>query len=221
MARATGLYRGVTADARRAERRARLLEAALELVGQGGWGAASVRAVCAEAKLTARYFYESFENREELLLALFDTITQEAAMKVVEAVAADSGDAEAKSRAAIGAFVDVLVEDPRKARVAFNEAEGNEVLLRRRRDGLRLFARLVAEQARAFYGAPPDHSDHIIEVTATLLAGGLAELLTVWLDGEVAATRDQLVDDVAALFAATGGTAAAIARRRASGAESR
>ena len=221
MERATGIYRGVTADARRAERRARLLDAALELVGSGGWGAASVRAVCAEAKLTARYFYESFDSREELLLALFDTITEEAAVKVVEAVAAAPGDAEAKSHAAIGAFVDVLVEDPRKARVAFNEAEGNEALLRRRRDGLRLFARLVAEQARAFYGAPPDHADHIIDVTATLLAGGLAELLPAWLDGQVAATRDELVDDVAALFAATGGTAAAIARRRASGAESR
>jgi hypothetical protein len=58
-------------------------------------------------------------------------------------------------------------------------------------------------------------------VTATLLAGGLAELLMAWLDGDVGATRDELVDDVAALFAAMGGTAAAIARRRASGAETR
>ena len=222
MARASsGIYRGVGADERRAERRARLLEAALELVGSGGWQAATVRAVCAHAKLTTRYFYESFESREAMLLALFDAITQEAATKVIVAVAEAPGDAEAKARAAIGSFVDLLVEDPRKARVAFTEAEGNDALLRRRRDGRRMFARLIAEQARAFYGAPPAHVDHIVEVTATLLAAGLAELLIAWLDGDVAATRDELVDDVAALFAGTGGTAAAIARERASGAETR
>ncbi|HYV16621.1 MAG TPA: TetR/AcrR family transcriptional regulator [Conexibacter sp.] len=222
MARAsTGVYRGVGADERRAARRAALLESALELVGSGGWSAATVRAVSAHAKLTTRYFYESFESREALLLALFDAITQEAAADVVAAVAAEPGDAEAKARAAIGCFVDLLVEDPRKARVAFTEAEGNDALLRRRRDGRRLFARLVAEQARGFYGAPPEHVDHVVEVTATLLAGGFAELLIVWLDGDMAATRDELVDDAAALFAAAGGTAAAIARRRASGAETR
>jgi AcrR family transcriptional regulator len=159
MARAaTGRYRGVSAAERRAERRARLLDAALELVGHDGWGAASVRAVCARAKLTTRYFYESFESREALLLALFDAITQDAAEQVVVAVAAEPGDAEAKARAAIGRFVDLLVADPRKARVAFTEAEGNDALLQRRRDGRRMFAQLIAEQARSFYAGPTTSS---------------------------------------------------------------
>lgn len=211
----TGVYRGVTADERRAERRARLLEAALELVGAGGWQAAGVRAVCGRAQLTTRYFYESFQNRDALLLALLDAIVEEAAARVLTAVAAAPDDAGSKARAAVGAFADLLAEDPRKARVAFGEAEGNDALVRRRRDGLRLFARLMAEQARAFYepeGAAVD--DPIVEIAALLLAGGMAELFVAWLDGDVQATREQLVEDVAALLAATGDAASAIAQGR-------
>lgn len=210
----TGVYRGATAEERRAERRARLLDAGLELVGTDGWYAATVRAVCARARLTTRYFYESFETRDALLLALFDAITEEAAARVLAAVATAPDEAQAKSRAAVGAFVDLLVEDPRKARVAFSEAQGHEQLVRRRRDGLRLFARLMAEQARAFYG-PGDDADALVGVTAIMLAGGMAELFVAWLDGEVAATRDELVEDCAALLAATGDAASAIARDRA------
>lgn len=212
----TGVYRGATSEERRAERRARLLEAGLELVGTGGWHAAGVRAVCTRAQLTTRYFYESFENRDALLLALFDAITEEAAARVLAAVAAAPDEAEAKSRAAVGAFVDLLVEDPRKARVAFSEAQGHELLVRRRRDGLRMFARLMAEQARAFY-APAEGADRLVDVTAIMLAGGMAELFVAWLDGDVPATRDELVEDCAALLAATGDAAFAIARLRAAG----
>lgn len=213
---ATGIYRGVAAEERRAERRARLLEAALQLVGEGGWSAVTVRAVCARAGLTGRYFYESFDSRDALLLALFDGIVEEAAARVLTAVAAAPEDAERKSHAAVGAFVDLLVEDPRKARVAFTEAEGNELLVRRRREGLRMFAALMAEQARAFYGGPAQ-SDHIADVTALLLAGGMAELLMAWVDGDVPVTRDELVADCAALFAAAGAAASAIGIERTTG----
>jgi AcrR family transcriptional regulator len=209
----TGVYRGVAAEERRAERRARLLEATLDLVGAGGWQAATVRGVCARAGLTTRYFYESFASRDALVLALFDAITEQAAVRVLTAVAAAPDDAERKAHAAVGAFVDLLVEDPRKARVAFAETAGNDGLTQRRREGQRMFARLTAEQALAFYGAPAE-ADRIVHITATLLAGGFSELLTAWLDGDVEATRDELVDDCAALFAAAGGTAAGIARRR-------
>lgn len=205
-------YGGATSGERRAERRERLLEAGLDLAGGAGWPAATVRAVCARAKLTPRYFYESFEDRTALLLALFDAIAEEAAGRVLAAVADAPGDAEAKSRAAIGAFVDLLVEDPRKARVMFVEAAGEEALAARRLETLRGFASLVATQAREFYGTPTG-SDRIVDTTAFLLAGGLAELLLAWLDGHVASTRDELVADCAALFAAMGAAAESLTRR--------
>lgn len=209
----TGVYGGVPADQRRAERRARLIEAGLDLAGTDGWQAATVRAVCARAKLTPRYFYESFENRDALLLAIFDELAAEAAERVLVAVTAAPEEAEAKSRAAVAAFVDLLVEDPRKTRILFAEAMGHEALIRRRLDVLKMFAGLIADQARAFY-RPPRGSERLVDTTAFLLAGGLAELLIAWLDGDLESTRDELVDDVAALLAATGEAAVGIARRR-------
>ena len=57
-------YGGLTAEERRAERRARLVRAATEIWVAEGWAAVSMRAVCARAGLTDRYFYEEFGNRE-------------------------------------------------------------------------------------------------------------------------------------------------------------
>ena len=52
-------------------------------------------------------------------------------------------------------------------------------------------------------------------MTATLLAGGIAELLISWLAGDLDVSRDELVDDCVALFIATGEAAAAVGRARA------
>ena len=63
-------------------------------------------------------------------------------------------DARANARAAIGAFVELVTDDPRKARVLFVEAMGSEALAQHRFETLRMFATLVADQARSFYGMP-------------------------------------------------------------------
>lgn len=203
-------YGGVPQAQRIARRRASLREAGLDIVGREGWQAATVRAICARAKLTARYFYESFSSREELLLEVFDGIVEEAAAAVLAAVAAAPADARAKAHAAIDAFLEVLEADPRKARVAFVEAVGEEALAARRQLAVRSFAGLVAAQARDFYPAAGDAA--IVDVSALLLVGGLADLLLVWFDGELAISRDELVESCADLFAAVGETTGRVSR---------
>jgi AcrR family transcriptional regulator len=194
-------YRGVSAEQRRADRRERLLEAGLDLFGSDGWGATTVRGVCARAGLTERYFYESFKDREALLLAVFDEIIAEATRVVLEAVAAAPHDEREKSRAAIAAFVDLMTDDPRKGRVAFVEAMGSEQLMLRRLATMRAFAQLITDQAQAFYGkSSVPRAD--AELTALLLVGGLAETLIAWLGGSLELSRDRLVDHVADLFVA-------------------
>src|ERR1700742_1768346 len=66
-------FRGVAPEDRKAERHLRLLEAGIEAYGTRGFHAVGVRDVCGLAKLTERYFYESFENREALFLAVYRT----------------------------------------------------------------------------------------------------------------------------------------------------
>ena len=76
MAVQSGVYRGVPAERRRAERRERLMEATLEV-----WADAERRttmtAVCAEAGLSERYFYESFTDLDQALRAVLDATAEE------------------------------------------------------------------------------------------------------------------------------------------------
>src|SRR5213595_3963397 len=206
---ATRVYGGQSADERTEARRQRLMDAALELMGTEGWPGTSVRAVCREAALTPRFFYESF-----------DDLDVRATAAILEAVHDAPAEPAAQARAAIATFVDQLTGDPRRARVAFAEALGNEALARRRLQAMRAMAQLIAAHGRAAYGAPPE-ADTLVEITASLLAGGIAELLIAWLDGAIDATRDELVADCAALFMVTAEGAAAIGRERARRASAR
>lgn len=214
----TQVYGGVPADERRAERRARLMAAAFELLGTEGWSGTTVRAVCAEAKLTPRFFYESFPDLDALAVAVFDDLVAGTTERVLDAVAAaiarDPDDRLAQARVAIGTLVHDLTDDPRRARVAFVEALGNETLARRRLDAMRTLAQLIAFHGRASYGSTAQ-DEGLVEVTASLLAGGLGELLILWIDGHLSVSQSELVEDCAELFVATGESAARIARARA------
>jgi AcrR family transcriptional regulator len=207
------VYAGRSASERKAQRRERLLEAGLELAGTGGGAALTVRGACEHAGLTARYFYESFSDREALLIAVFDQIAGEAAVSVLAAVGAAGETAEEKARAAIAAFVELVAEDPRKARVLFVEAPDSAALMERRLATVRVFADLVAGQGRDFYEVTAGE-DALVATTATMLAGGLAQTLLSWLDGTLQSTREELVEHCALLFVATGEAAVAVARGR-------
>jgi AcrR family transcriptional regulator len=209
----SGVYRGVPAEARRAERRERLLDAGLDLLGTEGWQATTVRGVCRRARLTARYFYESFSDLDELLVAVFDRMMDELAAQVLAAIDAAPDDAYATSHAAIETGIRYLTDDPRRARLGFVEALSSEPLMRRRLDAMRMFAGLLAGQAHSFYDTPPE-AEPLVQVTATMLVGGIAELLITWLDGALSVSRDQLIDDITELVVATGDSASDLARRR-------
>ncbi len=56
-------YGGKTTTERRAERRERLLDAGLALFGTQGFATVTIEALCAEAGLNPRYFYEQFSRR--------------------------------------------------------------------------------------------------------------------------------------------------------------
>jgi AcrR family transcriptional regulator len=199
----TGRYGGVPADERRAERRERLLDAALEILGTDGWQATTVRGVCARARLNPRYFYESFSGLDELLVAVFDRIAAEAMEAVLAAVAENPQDPEATARGTIGSFVALMTDDPRKGRVAFVEAMGSEALMRRRLDTLQRFAEIVAAYAQGVAGAGAV-DPQTAQLTAQMLVGGLTEALIAWLEGRLEVSRETLVEHAAALFVAAG-----------------
>jgi AcrR family transcriptional regulator len=194
-------YRGRTATERTSTRRAALLEAALDLLGDGG-ATVTMTAVCDRAGLTERYFYESFRNREELLLTLLDQVAEEVRVAVDEAVGDAEGDQADVSRRGLDALLGVLGDDPRKGRFALISSAQVPVLRERRAALLDGFAALLIERTRQMYGvrawAPPDD-----RIEALLFVGGLAELLAAWLAGELDATRDQVMAAATRHFLAT------------------
>lgn len=118
-----GLYAGTPREQRIAERRDALLQAAFELIGTQGHRAATVRAVCKQAGLTDRYFYESFDNGEDLLITLFDGLVEEMKASMQTAFAAAEPELEAVCIAGVDAFLEEM-SDPRKARILMMEVLG-------------------------------------------------------------------------------------------------
>lgn len=207
-------WAGVPAADRVSERRSLLLDAALDLLGGTGWAGTTVRAVCERARLNPRYFYESFDDLDALVVALYDRLVAELRDAVRVAVAAAGDDPRAQVRAAVDTTTRYVDEDRRRARVLYVEALGNEALNRRRLETGFALAGYVEADAAERHGRLPS-GEQIGKVTAAVLVGGFSELLIAWLDGRIAVSREQLVDDATDLFVALGDTAAAIAARRA------
>jgi AcrR family transcriptional regulator len=195
----TRIYRGAASKDRRSRRRSQLLEAGLQLLGTEGWQATTVTAVCESARLTPRYFYESFADRDELLVAIFDGIIADVTREVR---AANPADAEEILRATVRAFVKVVTEDPRKGRAAFLEALGSEALWRRRIEGMHQFANWLADQA---HGNRRRRKDEVrrLKTASLIAAGGLIETMIAWLDGRLDSTADELIEDYTRVCAAT------------------
>jgi AcrR family transcriptional regulator len=208
-------YGGATADERRAERRSRLIAAGTALLGADPdeGGGLTVRGACAQAGLTPRYFYESFESSDALATAVFEAVVEGAAKAVADALAEAEPDPVSRSRATVEAFVTFAVDDPRRARVLFVEGAGSELLREQRAAALRTFAELAAAQGRELYGTVAG-SDELVETASFLIAGGMAELLLAFVRGELASDREQLIDDTVALLGAIGEAAARIAAAR-------
>lgn len=186
-------WAGTTLGDRREARRARLLEVGLELLGREGAGAVTVRSVCRHAKLTDRYFYESFPDRSALLVAVFEEVATEARQAIAEAT--DSGPAwpAAVARRAVEAFLGVLLDDPRKGRVLLLESFTEPALSRRAFELQPLFTDLIRAHL-----ASPTHPE--AEMTATALIGALANLFRRWLDGDLPADRAAVTDYVVQLL---------------------
>src|ERR1700754_2906752 len=83
-------YSGQSFEDRLAERRERLIHAAAMVAGRVGLEATSVAAICAEAGLTARYFYESFPTREAIFVEAYRAVQNE----LLTRIAAAPGDAK-------------------------------------------------------------------------------------------------------------------------------
>ncbi|MBF6349295.1 TetR/AcrR family transcriptional regulator [Nocardia flavorosea] len=197
-------YGGLSAEERRAQRRSALLDAALEIIGTQGLDKLTVSGMCAQAALNERYYYESFSSRDDVLTALVDSIAEELVLAIVAAAHAATGDSRAKAHAAITAGIHLLTDDPRKTEVTMVAAMATPQLRARTTETIRTFARLVASEGIEFYGITDPAPDPVIDFRATYLVGGLVQSLTSWVRGDLAITRDTLIDYTTDVFVLLG-----------------
>jgi AcrR family transcriptional regulator len=152
-----------------------------------------MRSVCTQAGLTQRYFYESFTDPQALALALYDDVAAEAEHTLLEALSRAEQDGPSRTRAAVDAFVKLVVNDPRKGRVLLMEPPENNALRDRRRRAFDRFVEIVAGDIEQHPGQPTPGPLELA-MSARALVGALTELLMARLRGEIRVPLDQLVD---------------------------
>lgn len=174
-----GRWSGVPIPDRQALRRAELIAAGVELLGSRGGPALTVRAVCRDAGLTERYFYESFSDRDEYVAAVYDAVCDTAMSTLMKS---DS------PREAVERFVELMVDDPARGRVLLLAPEAEPVLAHSGAEWMPSFIELLQRKLTRITNPT------VQAMVATGLIGALSALFTAYLDGRLTATREQFID---------------------------
>jgi len=176
---------GRTVEARRAARRAQLIDAAIDVWVESGWAAVTLRSVCARAGLNDRYFRESFADRSELLAAAWDHVRDETTATLTAAI----GDRREVLpldvlHRAIEAVVRGFADDPRRTQVLFGDHAGSEILERRRRDLVLVVTDMLATGLEPYLRVGVDLGE--FHRMVLMAVGGFVELTGAWQAGVVA-----------------------------------
>ena len=200
-----GSQRGVTAKRRtrptRAETRARVLAAALEVFGDRGIAASTVSDVAAAAGMTKGAVYSSFASKDDLVLAMME----EHAMQRLSAALAGFAEAD-DLQAAIGRVGSVLIEAIRSDAVwhrllaeyfalTYHDPSTRLALRNRRREARDTVARALTRLSESLGVALPLPADQLA-VVLFAISNGLG--IEAGIDSD--AVPDELFGSVLALI---------------------
>jgi AcrR family transcriptional regulator len=190
------LYGGESRAVRVGRRRQAFLDAALEIFGTIGYRKSTVKTLCKQAQLADRYFYESFETTEDLLVAAYEEQARALRAQVMAAFVSVAPTAttlqvvEACLRAVFGG-----VKDVRVARLIWLEVLGvsprvDKIYAATTHE----FASLLVTLARSKQPQwdLPKETERVLGLS---LVGGVSECIQQWL-------MDNYRGDVESLIAA-------------------
>jgi AcrR family transcriptional regulator len=187
-------YRGVSHDERRAHRREQLVAAAIAVYGERGYRHATVKAVCEAAGLTERYFYESFANSDELLIASYEAVTANVFGLLTRAAQAAGRNRTERARAMLGAYFTSLQADPRSARVFLVEIRGVSRAVDKAFDAsLRSIGREVAR----LVGSPRVAQDELLQAGTV---GGVIHIALRWIEDDYAPAVETVTESALRLM---------------------
>lgn len=174
-----GRWSGIPLQDRQTRRRDGLIAAGVNLLGGESGSALTVRAVCRAAELTERYFYESFDDRDQFVRAVYDDVCTTAMSALTSSTT---------PRDAVERFVALMVDDPVRGRVLLIAPEREPVLTRSGAEWMPNFIEMLQRKLTRI--TDPAHQ----AMMATGLVGALTALFTAYLNGRLAATREQFID---------------------------
>lgn len=197
-------YRGKSAQERKAERKRQLIEAAVLLFGQQGFANVSIDALCAQAGLTKRYFYEAFDSREALLTAAYSSVTRDFMNFVQQSLSLNVADARKMVRAGLESTFEFVIQNPDKARLMLIEAvqvrgHMGSVYGKRYDD----FVTLLIEVTRPFLVKKPPE-EKVLRVVAKGVLGSIIHLCQNWIATDFKQPMSELIDGTESILGGVG-----------------
>ena len=194
----------MTLEQRTAERRERFLEAGLNIFGNEGFHAATVRKICKEAGLTDRYFYESYSSMEALLIEVYERCLKSILTRVQSTLIAVNKD-EAPNQL-LTELLDHFfteMEDPRVAKVCMFEAEGvSDHMHNLYNDYIRRFVTILLSASQGYTNKWP-LSEEESEVLGNAIVGGIIQATRNWALNDYHLSKKSMINGIVVLFLGT------------------
>jgi AcrR family transcriptional regulator len=179
------------------DRRAAILDAALEVFSRHGYNGASIDEIAGAAGISKALIYEHFPSKRELHVSLLERHTQDIFMRLAQT--ADTKDpGEVRLRNGVNAFLEWAETNQRAFRLLFRdtfEPEVAGVLDRLQNQATGAIAALMASEPALQSGGSDPELALAIEAMAQQLSGGV-QSLAIWWQSHPDIERDWLVDRV-------------------------
>ena len=170
-------YSGQSFADRQGDRRARLVQAALMVAGRFGLEGTSVAAICAEAGLTARYFYESYPSREAIFVDAY-RMAQELLLGRME----EAKGGRDTARAALTGFYSAIYANPGLARVFLVDLDDHGPAMRvASQEGGAMLAKAFALKAK-----------HPLAIAG--IVGAVVDIAKRWIESEFKEPVEKVVE---------------------------
>lgn len=218
-------HSGISAQQRIATRRQQLLDVAYQMMRSGQWKDLSITALCEQASLNKRYFYESFENLDQLAIAIFAHLSQnlqQIAFDAIEQAKMQQLHPNDFALSVLSKVIDFLADEPERITILFTDQLTGTALIAARIEVKNLIISILVEYAKQHYQASMNNKsidikqldDPMIQLTATLLITGTVDIVQQWISGKILLSKQQLMLDLALLWQKIGDLTAEIVQQR-------
>lgn len=194
-------FKGMSLSERKLARKEKLIEAGIEAYGNHGFFSVTVKDICNEAKLTERYFYESFKKSEDLFQTIFLQLIEQLQQTVMNGVMQAAPEPKNMIHSGLTAIFTMLKNDPRVARIIYVDAMLVQELHNHAtiHETMGRFDRLI--HSFVILMLPQiDRSEQEISLVATGLNGYVTQIAVRWVMGGFKQSLEEIVSACETVF---------------------